>query len=217
MPTTTPFTPPPLVGGTQTNFMDWLFSNMFPKPDGGFDMFRMQSPISGAGFQQMQADQPTLTGGLNQSTGLADITGASLFPSLGGTRLPEVYNAWQPWDAGTQWLADYITNQTGVGETSPFHQTIMDYGGFGGPGTGGMASALQFGAASPAGQFMSNLAQFGVSDEGAGRPLSNLAYGNLDQTAGRFLEPFLTGQAARYKAPDIYRESKKRGGKDARS
>lgn len=125
-----------------------------------------------------------------------------LTPDISQTRLPDVYSNWQPWDGGTQFLADYITNGSGIGQQDPIAAQIMRWGGPQGPGTDAMSLMMQYGAPSQAGQYVGNLAQFGISSTGAGQPLADLAYGRPTGSA-QYLTPFLTSQASSYRAPDI--------------
>ena len=60
-----------------------------------------------------------------------------------------------------------------------------------------MSLAMQYGAPSQAGQYASNMAQFGVSSEGAGRPLADLAYGRPTGAAAHLM-PFLNQQRNPY-------------------
>lgn len=138
--------PPPIFPEGQQAFADWLFSSFFQKPGGGFDAYGME-PFGGSG----------------QGPGLDMIGGLS--PDLNSTILPNVFNNWQPWDAGTQYISDYLYNQNEYGQRSPELQQVQQYGGFGGPGHSGMVSALQYGAPSEAGRGVANLAEFGVTSQ----------------------------------------------------
>ncbi len=148
--------------------------------------------------------------------------GGALSPDTSQTMLPNVWNNWQPWNAGTSYIADTLgNNKLGIGQPNPILQNMMQYGGAGGPGNNAMNNAMLFGAPSQAGQYASNLAQFGVSGqragmglanqtdygisgEGAGRPLANLAYGINTSGPGSYLTPFLTGQGyPGYRTPPI--------------
>lgn len=99
--------------------------------------------------------------------------GGQLSPDLSQTRLPDVWKAWQPMDAGTMFLANSISGK------NPLQQQFADtfqwggvkgkpldamrnmtlFGGTGGPGNYAMSNLLQFGAASPAGQWLNQGAQ----------------------------------------------------------
>lgn len=133
---------------------------------------------------------------------------------------------WQPWDAGTQFLAQYLGGGAGASpQIQGYGNNVMQYGGPGGyptdlmssmsqfgggsapltqrmanvadygvtragaPGGGGMSMALQYGAPSQAGQYASNMAQFGVSGA-AGQPMHQRAMGG-PTAAMSYLQPFL--------------------------
>lgn len=145
-----------------------------------------------------------------------------LNPSQAGTRLPEVFGSWQPWDAGTSFIANYVG--TPAWQMSPFYGDIVrntmseggpagqplrnmsnmtQFGGTGGPGNMGVANTIQFGGPSSVANYMGNQAQFGISAEGAGRPLVNRAYG-ANPAALQYLMPFLQlGVGSRFTAPSI--------------
>lgn len=103
-----------------------------------------------------------------------------LSPDINSTILPNVYANWQPWDAGTQYLADFLYNKNPIGQEDSRSRQIMDYGGFGGPGHSGMAMALEYGAPSQAGQYLGNLAQFGVTGTPMGDFMKNAMAGGLN-------------------------------------
>ena len=67
-----------------------------------------------------------------------------------------------------------------------------------------LTDMMMYGAAGPAGQYASNLAQFGVASEGSGRPLADLAYGYATGPA-TYLAPFLKAQAEGARAPGNYK------------
>lgn len=153
--------------------------------------------------------------------------------------LQKAWDAWQPWDGGTQYLADYITNRSGADPTiknwaqntaqygtmggyggelmhgmaqygagsqlpAQMLSNMYQYGGTGGYGNQGMSYAMQYGAPSQAGQYAANMAQFGVSSEGAGRALANRAYGQQTPSMS-YLQPFmgLASKAVNYASPSI--------------
>lgn len=128
-----------------------------------------------------------------------------LSPDVNQTRLPEVWNSWQPWDGGMGLVAN-TTAELNVGKNSPLTDQLMQWGGTGGAGHFLQKAVAQFGGPTPeATQPVANLAQWGVSSEGAGRPLADLAYGKLTGPAA-FLLPFLTANATSgggYRAPSV--------------
>lgn len=117
------------------------------------------------------------------------------------TRLPDVWQAWQPWDGGTQAIASNLNSWLNPGK-DPLLTQIMQWGGMGGPGHRGMTDIMQFGGTGPAAQYASLTAQFGGPSEAVVRPLADMAYGRGVGT--QFLAPFLTGNhASKYQAPNI--------------
>lgn len=128
-----------------------------------------------------------------------------LSPGEKDTRMPDVSSAWQPWNAGTGFLADYISKPNinpafpraqsnieqfgGIGgyPTQLLHDQAQ-FGGTGGPGHLAMSSLMQFGVPSAAGQPIAQMAQQGGSGQwGAG--LQQLANGT--SPAAQYLLPFL--------------------------
>lgn len=201
----TPQPLPPLFPEGQQALADWLFSGFFQKPGGGFDLYKLKTALSPEAAQTAMGEIPGLNIGPS-----GDIDGMPLFPSLSGTRLPEVFNNWQPWDSGTMYMADYLYNKNPVGTPDPGLQSMMQWGGTGGPGNQAMSLAMQYGAPSQAGQYVANMAQFGVSSEGAGRPLADLAYGR-PTGAAQYLTPFLNQQRNNYiPAPIPQRDARMR-------
>ena len=100
-----------------------------------------------------------------------------LSPNINSTILPNVYNNWQPYNAGNvaamQWLAN-----PGIGQQDPRLAQMQQWGGTGGPGNNAMSLAMQYGAPSAAGQYVGNTAQYGVNN----------------QSMANLLQPFLSGQ-----------------------
>ena len=153
----------------QEPFGDWLFSSFYRKPTNA-------QGYTGWGLSGVQQFPGQLT------------------PDIGQTRLPDVWNAWQPMDAGTQFLANYITNgwmanpqmygnlqntiQYGGpgGRATDLMSGIAQYGGTGGAGNNAMSMLLQYGAPSEAGRGVANMAQYGVTGEW-GKPLVARAMG----------------------------------------
>lgn len=165
-----PQTVPSRYANMEASFMDWLSSQMYQKPDGGWDMY---------GFQAFPGLNAGYGAGSAQGPGVDSINGLS--PDVNSTILPNVYQNWQPWDGGTQFIADTIYNKLKVGQDDPRTTQLMTQGGFGGPGHQGMATALQYGVPSEAGRYMANLAQFGVTSQPMGDFMKQAMQGGLNQ------------------------------------
>lgn len=172
----------PMFPWTQDVFEEWLAGLVIP--DQG---------APGVGFY-----------GASQYNPAALFQPETLYPDINQTRLPEVFQNWQPWDAGTQWLAQALSeNWLGVGQPSNLSKQAWEWGGMGGPGHKATVSQMQYGApSSEAGQYAANMAQFGVPSAGAGQPLVDMAYGSRSPNAG-ILEAFMN--APTYKSPPIPR------------
>lgn len=133
--------------------------------------------------------------------------GGQLSPDLEGTMLPNVWRSWKPEGGPGQAYIQSLLTQGAFdpSKPNPVLEQLKTTGGTGGPGSQAIHQAMLYGAPSQAGQYVGNLAQFGVSSEGSGRPLADLAYGKLTGPAA-FLAPFLTGQTSTmgsYSAPPI--------------
>lgn len=178
-------------------FSTWLGGALVPNSQGGFSMPpvapfdpRSQMAQEGAGVQV----------GKNQ-------------------RQAGAWGSWQPWDAGTSFLANYLTNNasfnpdlwamtqnynqygTQGGAPGQWMSQRAQFGGSGQTGAPAMHAALQYGKPSDAAsQYMSGMADYGVASEGSGRPLANRAYGQQTAAAG-YLQPFLNRGS--YQAPQI--------------
>ncbi len=118
------------------------------------------------------------------------------------TRLPDVWNSWQPWDGGTQAIANNIGSWLNP-DYDPLLTFARWYGGYGGPGHKGVNDQMMFGGAGKdVTQPLSLARQFGVTGEAVGRPLADMAYGRGVGT--QFLMPILMGQSpVNYSAPMI--------------
>jgi len=152
-------------------FMDWLSSQMYQKPGGGWDMYGFQ------GFQGLNGGPD----GFGSAQGPGTDRIGQMSPDINSTILPNVYNNWQPWDGGTQWIADTLYNKMNIGQDDPRSNQLMTQGGFGGPGHQGMATALQYGTPSEAGRYLANLAQFGVTSQPMGDFMKQAMQGGLNQ------------------------------------
>lgn len=200
---------PPIFPEGQSAFANWLFSNFFPTQQGGFGLYNLGSAISPQAAQIMQQQVPGLQFGGVGGLGTQDIQGMPLFPGMNPT-LQSTFSNWQPWDAGTMFLANMLTRNTQQQQQgNPMLRQLQQWGGTGGPGHQAMSSLMQFGAPSAAGQGAANLNQFGVSSQGSGRPLVDLAYGS-PSGAAQYMIPFLTQTASKYKAPSVPQRETKR-------
>jgi hypothetical protein len=150
-----------------------------------------------------QGLQPNTANGGMKFSGLPGYPG-QLSPDTSQTMLPSVWNNWQPWNGGLSTLATSVNNYGKYGAVDPGLQQLMQWGGANNPGTQGMSNMMQFGAPSKAGDYAANLAQYGVSAQGAGQPLLNLANGVTNTGPASFLAPFLTGHGGPgYVTPSI--------------
>lgn len=164
-------------GGTQDRFLQALF---------GAGM-----SANGDGFGQLNGLNPYL----NQ-----------LNPDTSKTMLPAVQQSWQPWNAGTMYMADWLGK--GGGKVSQQDQTarsnIQQYGGIGGWPTELMHNQAQFGGTGgPGHQAQSNLMQFGVPSA-AGQPMADIARSGGSGTWGSALQQMASGgnnPAAQYLLP----------------
>lgn len=128
--------------------------------------------------------------------------------------LTTAWNSWQPWDGGTSWLANFITNGdspnsqiqsqynnmaqyggTGGYPTDLMH-TMAQQGGAGDYTTGLLHNMAQYGGTGgPGNQAMSNALQFGAPSA-AGQGLSNMQqFGVASQGSGNPLSAMAYGQA----------------------
>lgn len=152
-------------------FMDWLTSSFYQKPGGGWDVMGNQA------FQGIGGGPQGY--GSSQGPG-TDIIG-QMSPDVNNTILPNVWSNWQPWDSGTQYIADAIYNKMPLGQDDPRTTQLMTQGGFGGPGHTGMQTALQYGVPSEGGRYMANLAQFGVTSTPMADFMKTAMQGGLNQ------------------------------------
>lgn len=136
------------------DFIDWLGSNLYRTDNGTFGAW---------GNEAFPGPERTPYSGSAQGPGVDTI--GQLTPDINSTILPQVYASWQPWDAGTQYLADQLYNKNQLGTEDPRTKQMMQFGGFGGPGHSGLSTALQYGVPSEAGRYLANLAQFGVTSQ----------------------------------------------------
>ncbi len=176
-----PVTPPPMVGtDTQNQFFQALFGSQLGKNGDGF-------------------------GYLN---GLPGYQG-QLSPDPSQTILPQVSQNWQPWNAGTGYLANYLGNGGGqpnaqiqgqmgnvaqYGGIGGYPTSLMtgaaQYGGTGGAGNKAMSNLLQFGAPSAAGQGVKDMSQSGVSGSWGNQLLAR-ANGSANSPAAQMLAPYM--------------------------
>lgn len=174
---------PPLVPEYQQGFFDLLFNRLHTNEGGGVESF---------GHQAFPGTARTPYSGSLEGPGV-DMIG-NLSPDIANTILPRVYDAWQPMDAGTMHLANFLTNGP-IGQEDPRARHVMEWGGFGGPGHDAMVSAAQFGVPSEAaGRPLANLSQFGVANSGPGQYLANLAqYGVTSTPMADFMRAATSG------------------------
>lgn len=165
-----PVSLPPTFPNYQQGFGDYLFNRMYTKPGGGVEFYGHE-PFPGANGEQGQGNQ--------EGPGIGSI--GPMSPNINSTILPNVYANWQPWDGGTQFIADTLYNKLNIGQDDPRTTQLMTQGGFGGPGHQGMATALQYGVPSEAGRYMANLAQFGVTSQPMGDFMKQAMQGGLNQ------------------------------------
>lgn len=188
---------PQLFPDVTYGFGQFLSNLMYTNPQGGIQLY-------GAN-------------GFNPESGAAQMAKTHLTVPK-NDRLQQAFGAWQPWDGGTQYLADYITNRSGPnqqaqgafdnmmnygvmgGYPGQLMHNMAQYGGTGGAGNRAMGNALQFGAPSAAGQFANNMAQYGVASEQSGRPLANRAYGQ-QTPAMNYLAPFMQPRPQQFQNP----------------
>jgi hypothetical protein len=108
------------------------------------------------------------------------------------------------WDQAQQLQGPQALMQTlGVGQTPQVLQNAMSWGAQ--PGAAGQyeSNMAQYGSPSQAGQGVSNLQQYGVASQGSGQALKNWSQ-ITPQMASQFLLPYLAGQnPAAYRPPSI--------------
>jgi hypothetical protein len=117
----------------------------------------------------------------------------ALSPDINSTILPNVYNSWQPMDAGTMYLANFLYGGGNpLGTPDPGLQSQIA-GLLGGPGSEAMKNAAAWGVPNANVPYMNNMAQYGIASPGSGNYLDNLSkYGITGpgmwpiQSAGQF-------------------------------
>lgn len=211
-PVTAPFTAPEMLQA----FSNWLGGMLTPNAAGGG--FSMSGPTQFNPNSEFATNaRQNLTVPINQTLrnafaawsptnagtdALATILGMAPNPDVMG----DASNMRQYGTIGgfPGEVAHSIVQYGGFGDPAMAMKTMMQQGGVGGRGLPGMAAAQEYGAPSnPAGRYAANTAQFGISDETAGRPLVNRAYGQTT-AATNFLAPFLAAQSRpQYRAPNI--------------
>lgn len=129
-------------------------------------------------------------------------------PDISQTMLPQVWGAWGQQDQGTQFLADFlgqprqdqalmdIFKQAQMyggpeGRATDLMSSMTQFGGTGGVGNNMMSLLAQYGAPSQAGQYVANMAQYGIASPGSGGALAARAAGQ-PTAASQWLAPFLT-------------------------
>jgi hypothetical protein len=118
---------------------------------------------------------------------------SSTAPNVNNTILPNVYNNWEPWNEGNEYIATALSNGSmNPTQVNPFLAPLINNGGPSGPGTTAMNNIMNYGTPSSGiGQEMQNLAQFGAAGP-AGDALAALAQGQTTGAA-QYMAPFLTG------------------------
>lgn len=198
-----PVTSPHLDPAMTNAFTGWLRGMLAGTGDGGFSLggAQMYNPYSQDAINASERRVP-----INQN-------------------LQSSWDAWSPnGNAGNNWLTQYLSGGSGPdagisgrlqqqansgnlgGDPGAMLMAMSQYGGAGQRGLPAMGAALEYGAPSQAGQYVASQAQFGVSSEGAGRPLANRAYGQ-PTAAASYLAPFIQRMGGGYKAPTIQRRT----------
>ena len=150
---------------------------------------------------QAQFLQALFAQGMNPQGGFAGMPGYPnpINADRSNTILPNVFNSWQPWNAGTQYIAGQLPT---LGQPSPYSQqaqaNLNEYGGIGGWPTQLLHSQAQFGGTGGPGHLaMQDIARSGGSGQW-GQQLAASAGGY--SPASQYLMPFLTGGSAPYRA-----------------
>lgn len=180
------------------------------------------SPMVGSGTQNQFFQALFGTGLGTNADGYGYLAGAPGYggptsPDVANTILPQVSSNWAPWNAGTGYLADWLSKSGGKqsdavtsaqanlsqyggigGAPTQMMNGMAQYGGTGGPGNQAMSSLLQFGAPSAAGKAVKDMSQYGVSGSWGNQLLAR-ANGQAGTPAANYLAPFLAPQAYKSK------------------
>lgn len=139
----------------------------------------------------------------NEEAGTWEMRGApgypgQLSPDINQTRLPEVWNSWQPWDGGMQHIAGMLGKMGPTQQNQQYQNNVMQYGGPGGYPTQMMSNMIQFGGTGGKGHLlMDNLTKYGVTNKEVGQPVSNIMQFGVASEAGRpYQERAFTGNNA---------------------
>lgn len=193
---------PPQFPDINYGFQRWMSDLMYTNPEGRIGLFGANGFNPDAGSAQMAR------------------TNLTVKPN---DRLTGAWNAWQPWDGGMQYIADYLQNKIGPdpgisqafgnmaqhgvvgGYPGQLMHNIAQYGGAAQAPTQAMSNMMQFGGTGGAGhRAMSSAMQFGAPSA-AGQFANNMAqFGVASEQSGRPLANRAYGQqspAMNYLAP----------------
>lgn len=157
---------PPQFPDINYGFGKWLSALMHTAPNGDVGLFGANGFNPFAGSAQMAKDHLTIK------------------PN---DRLKGAWGSWQPWDGGTQYIANYLQNGSGPNQqVQGAMNNMMEYGVSGGyPGQLMHNMAQYGGAAQQPTQWMSNMAQFGGTGGAGNRAMSNAMQFGAPSAAGQ--------------------------------
>lgn len=105
----------------------------------------------------------------------------ALVADTNNTMLPGVWSSWQPWNSGTEYMANQLyapksKGGLGIGEADPTLSKLQQYGSAGGPGGQGQSNLLQFGTTlnGPGAAMVSSNSQYGTPTDAAGQPVHSI-------------------------------------------
>lgn len=144
-------------------------------------------------------------GGLGYFQGVPGYQG-QMTPDVSQTMLPSVYNSWQPWGAGTSYIANQMS-QPGYGQMQQPYQTALQnysaYGGMGGQPLTNMSNAVQYGGPGGYGtQLLHDMAQYGGTGGPGNYAMSSLLQTGMPSKAGQNMATIAnTGTAGTWGGP----------------
>lgn len=163
--------------------MDWIFSGFTKRDDGQYvlnDLPKFPGALN-PNAPQNSATYPDVNAMWHYAASSPAMQQLNNFVSQGGYKLPEI-------EGGR--LENIMATGGQGGRPTDRMNEIANYGGVAGPNLEAMKALMTYGAASPeAGQYMSNIAQFGIPSE-AGRIMHNRAMG-LPTAAQNFLSYYM--------------------------